>query len=357
MISFDILTLFPEMFPGVLEKSILGRAVSKELLFFNYVNIRDFSTDKHNRVDDYPYGGGCGMVMQPEPIYKAYQSVLKGDKKPLTVYLSPRGRKFNQEIAKEMAKEEHIVLLCGHYEGVDQRIIDEICDYELSVGDYVLTGGELGAMIVCDAVSRLIPGVLAEEDGFKNESHYNGLLEYPQYTRPPVWNDRKVPDLLLSGNQQEIDKWRNEQALKITEISRPDMFENTKLTSFSNRNVTDNPCSFCLASFAENDINREKVYKTRRKISRKLKSKGFVFKEINKVVSDINELLKVNNDLPVVVVSLDEINGCVTPTLVLGDREDNTSLYPYRLNVNLENLSDKLLEFLSIVKTIKKYAK
>ena len=177
MMQFDILTLFPEIFPNVLETSILGRAVKNKLLSFKYTNIRDYSKDKHNRVDDYPYGGGCGMVMQPQPIYDAYKDITSDcTEKPLTIFLSPRGKTFNQEIAKEMVNHNRIILICGHYEGIDQRVIDEIADYELSVGDFVLTGGELGAMIVCDAVSRLVPGVLAEEESFIGESHYNSLL-------------------------------------------------------------------------------------------------------------------------------------------------------------------------------------
>ncbi len=356
MISFDILTLFPEMFPGVLEKSILGRAVSKELISFNYVNIRDFSSDKHKRVDDYPYGGGCGMVMQPQPIFDAYNSVLKSDnKKPLTIFLSPRGRQFNQEIAKELSKEEHIVLICGHYEGVDQRIIDEICDYELSVGDFVLTGGELGAMIVCDAVSRLVPGVLAEEQGFIGESHYNGLLEYPQYTRPPVWNDRKVPDVLLSGKQIEIDKWRKEQSLALTEISRPDLYDKQDEPSFYHR--TDKACSFTLLSYCANQKDREEVYKIRRKLSRKFKSKGFLFDEISKVIDSKDELSSIESEKPLVVVSFDEIIDIKTTASIIGNVKNTDSIYPYFICYNSENICEELLAFLSITKTVKKYEK
>lgn len=356
MISFDILTLFPEMFPGVLEKSILGRAVSKELISFNYVNIRDFSTDKHKRVDDYPYGGGCGMVIKPQPIFDAYNSVLKDDsKKPLTLYLSPRGKQFNQEVAKELSKEEHIVLICGHYEGVDQRLIDEICDYELSVGDFVLTGGELGAMIVCDAVSRLIPGVLAEEQGFVGESHYNGLLEYPQYTRPPVWNNRKVPDVLLSGKQAEIDLWRKEQSLILTEISRPDLFDAQDELSYSNRQG--DACSFTLLSFSQNPENREEVYKIRRKLSRKLKSKGFDFVEISKVVDSKDEFASIKSEKPLVIVSFDNLEDSKTPALIIGNVKNTDSIYPYFIPYNSENICEELLKFLSVTKTVKKYQK
>lgn len=356
MILFDILTLFPEMFPGILERSILGRAISKELISFNYVNIRDFSSDKHKRVDDYPYGGGCGMIIQPQPIFDAYNSVAKNDsKKPLTLFLSPRGRKFDQEVAKELSKEEHIVLICGHYEGVDQRIIDEICDYELSVGDFVLTGGELGAMIVCDAVSRLVPGVLSEEEGFVGESHYNGLLEYPQYTRPPVWNDRKVPDVLLSGKQIEIDKWRKEQSLTLTEISRPDLYGIQKEASFYNRRGE--ACSFALLSYCENQNDREAVYKIRRKLSRKFKSKGFLFDEFPRVIDSKEEFSSIKSEKPLVVVTFDELNSVDSPTLLIGNTKNTDSIYPYFISCNSENICEELLVFLSITKTVKKYKK
>ena len=224
MMKFDILTLFPEVFSGVLNSSILKNASQKGILEFNYINIRYFTNNKHKRVDDYPYGGGAGMLLQTQPIYDAYKYILdNSEKRPKTIYLSPRGRVFNQEIAKELSKEEHIVLICGHYEGIDQRIIDEICDYELSIGDYVLTGGELAAMVVCDSVSRLVPGVLSCEESYSGESHYDGLLEYPQYTRPPVFHNVEVPDVLLSGNDKNILKWREDRAYEITEKIRPDL--------------------------------------------------------------------------------------------------------------------------------------
>ena len=223
--KIDILTLFPEVFSSVLDTSILGRAKQKGILELNYINIRDYTLDKHNRVDDYPYGGGAGMLLKTQPLYYAYEDILsKADRRPKTVYMSPRGKVFNQSVAKELAKEEHIVLICGHYEGIDQRVIDEICDYELSIGDFVLTGGELAAMIVTDAVSRLVPGVLSSDVSFEDESHYNGLLEYPQYTRPDVFHNKKVPDVLLSGNQKEIDKFRNEKSIELTKKIRPDLF-------------------------------------------------------------------------------------------------------------------------------------
>lgn len=224
---FDILTLFPDMCRSVLCESITGRAVAKGIFEINFIDIRDFSTNKHRRVDDYPYGGGCGMVMQAEPVINAYNSIADGlDYKPFCIYMSPQGRVFSQETAREFASvHEHIVILCGHYEGIDERIIEEIVDMELSIGDYVLTGGEIPAMVVVDAVSRMIPGVLAEEASFSDESIFNGLLEYPQYTRPEIYNDRKVPDVLLSGHHANIEKWRREKSIERTRLKRPDLYE------------------------------------------------------------------------------------------------------------------------------------
>ena len=222
----DILTLFPEMFTNILNESIIGRAVKNKIVEFSFTNIRDFSGNKHNRVDDYPYGGGQGMVMMPQCIYGAYNSVAeKYQNKPHTVYLSPKGTVFTQDKAKELAKKENIVLLCGHYEGVDQRIIDEIVDEEISIGDYVLTGGEIPAMVVIDAVCRMLDGVLSCEESFSDESHYSGLLEYPQYTRPPEFLGKKVPEILLSGDHKKIEKWRFEKSVEETKLRRPDMYE------------------------------------------------------------------------------------------------------------------------------------
>ena len=232
MIKFDVLTLFPSMFDAVLGDSIIGRAREKGLVEMKFTDIRDFTANKHRKVDDYPYSGGGGMLMQAQPVYDAYMSVAEGlSYKPLTIYMSPQGKVFNQKIAGELSKQEHIVLLCGHYEGVDQRVLDEIVDMELSVGDFVLTGGELPAMAVIDAVSRLIPGVLAGEGSYENESHYNGLLEYPQYTRPPVWNGREIPEILISGHHANIEKWKREQSLINTLKKRPDMLEKAELTA------------------------------------------------------------------------------------------------------------------------------
>jgi tRNA (guanine37-N1)-methyltransferase len=221
---FDVLTLFPEMFEPI-KTSIIGRAIQDQLLEINLINFRDFSTDKQKHVDDCPYGGGAGMVIKPEPIYDAYKFITKDlEYKPKVIYLTPQGRIFNQTIAKEISNENHIILLCGHYEGIDQRIIDEIVDEEISIGDYVLTGGELPAMVLIDAVSRNIDGVLSE-DSTIDESFNQGLLEYPQYTRPEVFLDRRVPDVLLSGHHANIEKWRYEQSIEITKRKRPDLLE------------------------------------------------------------------------------------------------------------------------------------
>lgn len=228
---FDVLTLFPEMFEAVLGGSIIGRARENGLIELNFIQIRDFSTDKHRRVDDYPYGGGTGMLMSVQPIYDAYISVVKGlDYKPLTVYMSPQGRVFDQKCAGVLSKTEHVVILCGHYEGVDQRVLDEIVDMELSIGDFVLTGGEIPAMAVIDAATRLVPGVLASASSYTGESHFESLLEYPQYTRPPEILGRKVPDVLLSGHHANIEKWKREKSLEITLKKRPDMLDKADLS-------------------------------------------------------------------------------------------------------------------------------
>lgn len=226
----DILTLFPEMCEAVLSESIIGRAREKGLVEINCINIRDFSADKHNRVDDAPYGGGMGMLMQTQPVYDCYRSLCDSvGKKPKLIYMSPQGKVLTQSKVKELAGEENLAILCGHYEGIDERVIEEIVDEEISVGDYVLTGGELPALILADSVSRMLPGVLANEEAFSEESHFSSLLEYPQYTRPPEWNGKKVPDVLLSGHHGNIDKWRRQQSLKRTYERRPDMLENAQL--------------------------------------------------------------------------------------------------------------------------------
>ena len=219
--KFDVLTLFPEMFEP-LNSSIIGRAKEKNLIEINLINIRDFSKDKHKKVDDTPYGGGAGMVMMPDVVYDAYKSVE--DKNAKVIYMSPQGKKLTQKKVEELANEEHLIILCGHYEGIDQRIIDKIVDEEISIGDYVLTGGELPAMVLIDSVSRYNSGVIAEESR-EEESFANGLLEYPQYTRPEVFEGVKVPEVLLSGHHANIEKWRKEKALEITKLKRPDLLK------------------------------------------------------------------------------------------------------------------------------------
>ena len=227
----DILTLFPEMCESVLGESIIGRARANGYVEINCHNIRDYTLDKHNRVDDAPYGGGTGMIMQTQPIYDCY-SVLceKIGAKPHLIYLSPQGKVLNQQRVKELSQLDNVALLCGHYEGIDQRVIDEIVDEEISIGDYVLTGGELPALILADSISRMLPGVLANEDAFTLESHYSGLLEHPQYTRPYEWHGEKVPDVLISGHHANIEKWQREQSLRRTLERRPDMLEKAELT-------------------------------------------------------------------------------------------------------------------------------
>ena len=226
MNRFHILTLFPEMVMDGLNTSIIGRAIDAGLLEINAVNIRDYSINKHMKVDDYPYGGGAGLVMQPEPVYRAYENLTKDmKKKPRVVYLTPQGTTFHQEMAKELAKEEELVFLCGHYEGIDERVLEEIVTDYVSIGDYVLTGGELPAMVMIDSISRLVPGVLHNDDSAGDESFENGLLEYPQYTRPSVFLDKEVPEVLLSGHHENIRKWRHEQSVKRTKERRPDLWE------------------------------------------------------------------------------------------------------------------------------------
>lgn len=244
MMHFHILTLFPEMVLGGLGTSITGRAMDKGLLSINAVNIRDYAFNKHNSVDDYPYGGGAGMLMQAEPVYLAYEAVKEEiarrkeaetasveEKKPLrVVYLSPQGRTFCQHMAEELAKEEDLVLLCGHYEGIDERVLEEIVTDYVSIGDYVLTGGELPAMVLVDTISRLVPGVLHNDVSAEFESFQDNLLEYPQYSRPEVWHDKQVPPILLSGHHANIEKWRREQSVIRTARRRPDLLSKAQLT-------------------------------------------------------------------------------------------------------------------------------
>ena len=214
------------MCEAVLGESIIGRARMAGLIRLYCHQIRDYTLDKHHRVDDSPYGGGKGMVMQAEPIYRCYQAVCAElDEKPYVIYMSPKGNVFSQKKAAELSEKKNIFVICGHYEGVDQRIIDKIVDEEISIGDYVLTGGELPAMVICDAAARLVPGVLAADECFMDESHYSGLLEYPHYTRPEVWEGMEVPPVLLTGHHKNIAAWRHEQALRITAERRPEMLE------------------------------------------------------------------------------------------------------------------------------------
>ncbi len=221
----DVATLFPEMCETVLSESIIGRARKAGKIEIHCHQIRDYSTDKHRRVDDTPYGGGMGMVMQAEPIYRCFLGVTEGfSEKPYVIYMSPKGTVFTQKKAVELSLKNNIFVICGHYEGVDQRIIDKIVDEEISIGDYVLTGGELPALVMIDAVARMCSGVLSSSECFEEESHYAGLLEYPHYTRPEVWEDMKVPDVLLTGHHKNISDFRRKEALKITEERRPDMY-------------------------------------------------------------------------------------------------------------------------------------
>lgn len=224
--KFDVLTLFPEMFEP-LKQSIIKRAVEKDLININLVNIRDFSEDKHNKVDDTPYGGGAGMLMKPDVVDRAYNSVKTKDSK--VIYLTPQGKTLNQKIVKDLSSQKHLILLCGHYEGIDQRVIDKIVDEEISIGDYVLTGGEIPAMVLIDSISRYVDGVLSNES-IDEESFSNGLLEYPQYTRPEVFNEINVPEVLISGHHENIRKWRREKSLENTFKKRPELLENVVLT-------------------------------------------------------------------------------------------------------------------------------
>ena len=227
----DILTLFPEMCKAVFSESITGRAIEKGIIEINTRQIRDYTRDKHRRVDDAPYGGGMGMIMQTEPIYECYKSLCEElGEKPHLIYMTPTGKTLTQKRVRELSEYKNIAILCGHYEGIDERVIEEIVDEEISIGDYVLTGGELPALVLADSISRMIPGVLSEEVCFTDESHYSSLLEYPQYTRPPVWNGRAVPEVLLSGHHGNIEKYRREKSLERTLERRPDLLEKAQLS-------------------------------------------------------------------------------------------------------------------------------
>ena len=228
--EFHVMTLFPDMIMQGLSDSVIGRAVRKGIIGLNAVNIRDYSTDKHKHVDDYPYGGGAGMVMQPGPVYDCYKDIVRDmEKKPRVIYMTPQGQVFSQEIAEELSKEDALIFLCGHYEGIDERVLDEIVTDHLSIGDYVLTGGELPAMVMIDTIARLVPGVLNNSESAAYDSFQDGLLEYPQYTRPEVWHDKQVPEVLLSGHHANIEKWRRQESLKRTWERRPELLENEEV--------------------------------------------------------------------------------------------------------------------------------
>ena len=237
--KIDIMTLFPDAIDAMMGQSIMGRAQERGYIRITAHQIRDYTTNKQMQVDDYPYGGGRGAVMQADPLYRCWDHICQeAGQRVHTIYLSPCGRVFNQEVAKELkARYDHLILVCGHYEGIDQRFIDECVDEEISLGDFVLTGGEIPAMAVADAVCRLVPGVLSDPECFTDESHWDGLLEYPQYSRPEVWHDRRVPPILLSGHHANIAKWRRKQAILRTRDRRPDMYERLDLSSKADRKL------------------------------------------------------------------------------------------------------------------------
>ena len=230
--NYHVLTLFPEMIENGMNTSITGRAITKGLLSLEAINIRDFAFNKHQKVDDYPYGGGAGMLMQAEPVYLSYESIAERiGRKPRVIFLTPQGKTFNQDIAKEFALEEDLVFLCGHYEGIDERVLEEIVTDYVSIGDYVLTGGELPAMVMMDSISRMVPGVLNNQESGETESFSGNLLEYPQYSRPEEWHGKKVPEVLLSGHHANVDKWRREQSIIRTAKWRPDLLPKADLTN------------------------------------------------------------------------------------------------------------------------------
>ena len=236
---FTVLTLFPEMIEQGFSTSITGRAMEKGLLSLRCVNIRDYASDRYGHVDDYPYGGGAGMVMQAPPIYRAYRDAVGENKKPRLVYVTPQGKVFNQQMAIELAGEEELYILCGHYEGVDERVLEEIATDRISIGDYVLTGGELPALVMMDAISRMVPGVLSNGESGEEESFMNGLLEYPQYTRPEVFLGRTVPEILKSGHHANIARWRRNESLRRTKEVRPELLEKIELDKLDRRFLTE----------------------------------------------------------------------------------------------------------------------
>jgi len=235
-VQIDILTLFPQMFQGIFDLGIMKRAIDQKLVSLGVHNIRGYTHDKHHTADDYPYGGGAGMVLKPEPIFEAVESIEKDDKTPI-ILLSPQGRLFSQQVAQELSQHSHLILICGHYEGVDERVREHLATDEISIGDYVLSGGELAAMVVIDSIFRLVPGVLGSEASLRDDSHVGGLLEYPQYTRPPEYRGWPVPEILLSGNHAQIDSWRREQAIRRTLEQRPELLARAELSSEEERLV------------------------------------------------------------------------------------------------------------------------
>lgn len=240
MLNFHILTLFPEMVMQGLHTSILGRAAKGGYISMEAVNIRDYTLDKHGKVDDYTYGGGAGMLMQAQPVYDAYQAIaarIGQERARRVIYVTPQGKTFNQEMAQEMAQESDLIFLCGHYEGIDERVLEEIVTDEVSIGDYVLTGGELPAMVMIDAIARLVPGVLHNGESAQTESFGDGLLEYPQYSRPESWHGKKVPEVLLSGDHAKVDAWRLEQSLLRTKERRPDLYEKYQNSKIDRKSV------------------------------------------------------------------------------------------------------------------------
>lgn len=234
--KIDILTLFPDFFSNLSSWSIIGRAIGEGIIDINYIDIRSFSKNKHRKVDDYPFGGGPGMVMTPQPLFDAINSVKSNSSR--IIYLSPQGKKLNQKLVNELSSEDHLVLLCGHYEGIDNRIIDNYIDEEISIGDYVLTGGEIPAMVLMDSIIRLLPGVLSSEESYSDESHFDGLLEHPQYTRPREFQGLKVPEILLSGNHEKIKEWRYYESLKATFLKRPEILEKLELSEKDRKFIT-----------------------------------------------------------------------------------------------------------------------
>jgi tRNA (guanine37-N1)-methyltransferase len=229
-VHIDVLTLFPEVFPGIFDLGIMKRAIDQKLVSIGVHNIRDYTHDKHHTADDYPYGGGAGMVLKPEPIFEAVEAIEKKKDTPI-ILLSPQGRLFTQKVAQELTQYSQLILICGHYEGVDERVREHLASDEISIGDYVLSGGELAAMVIIDSVFRLVPGVLGSEESPLDDSHVGGLLEYPQYTRPPEYRGWPVPEVLLSGNHAQINRWRREQAIRRTLTRRPELLSKAELSS------------------------------------------------------------------------------------------------------------------------------